>query len=191
MDIDTNIPIGIDDLDTSWLDEFDKLDNEYKNYYNEEQLFIRIKFVYININSEIDKIKEEKYFFRTSNKISRDELIGIIKKNALSVNKAYSLLSILKFIINIQPLEIKSFLRNNSHKNNLDRNFLVSIKNIDDIIFEKSISMFHDINELLILFFEKQTQKNASNQNCTKKLFINTNTKKYTRRKQFKATNTL
>jgi hypothetical protein len=191
MDINENIPNGIDDLDTSWLDEFDKLDSEYKNYYNEEQLFIRIKFVYININSEIERIKEETYFFRSSNKITRDELISIIKKNTFSTDKSYSLLSILKFAINIEPLQIKSFLKNNSHTNNRDSNFLQSIKNIDDIVFEKSISMFHDINELLILFFEKQPLKHLSNQGCTKKLFINPNTKKYTRRKQFKATQIL
>jgi len=188
MNIDENIPNGIDDLDTSWLDEFDKLDNEYKNYYNEEQLFIRIKFVYININSEINQIKEEKYFFRSSNKISKDELISLIKKNSFSIDKTYSLLSILKFTINIQPLQIKNFLKNTSDR---DNNFLESIKNIDDIIFEKSISMFHDINELFIIFFEKQRLNHVSNQSSTKKLFINPNTKKYTRRKQFKASQIL
>lgn len=179
---------NIDDLDSSWLDELDKIDQDYKNYYSEEQLFIRIKFVYININSEINNIREEKYFLNKSNKILKEELLGLIKRNAIFVDKLYSLLSILKFNITIEPFQLKSFL-----KNNVDNNiFLQSIKNIDDIVFEKSISMFHDINELFILFFEKQhIPENITNKASTKRLFINTKTKKYTRRKLFKATDIL
>ena len=48
-----------DDLDTSWLDEFENLDKEYKDYYTEELLFIRCHFVYINKTGEIEKIREQ------------------------------------------------------------------------------------------------------------------------------------
>ncbi len=105
----------------------------------------------------------------------------------------YSLVSILKFNINVKPQELKSFMK----PNYINDNFLQSIKNIDDIIFDKSISIFHDINDLFIILYEKQlvSTKLADNLLCqrngiTKKVYINPNTKKYTRRKQFKAVNT-
>ena len=67
--------------------------------------------------------------------------------------------------------------------------FLQSIKNIDTIKLEKSISLFHDINEIFIIFHEKiykpSFNTNVTN-NKTKKVFINSNTNKYTKRKPFK-----
>ena len=51
--------------------------------------------------------------------------------------------------------------------------------------------MFHDINELIIIFHQKKcntdsTKKETSNR--TKKVFINSNSKKKTKRKEFKET---
>lgn len=174
----------IDDLDTSWLDDFDKLDSEYKNYYKDTQLYIRIQFIYINSNNEIIQIRDMKHFFSTPNSISKEELIAIIKNNSISADKLYSLLSILKYNIDIEPQGLKSFLKSNY----VNDGFLQSIKNIDTICFNKSISMFHDINALFIILYEKQKiLAGGSNKNITKKVFITSNTKKFTRRKQFKA----
>jgi hypothetical protein len=64
------------ELDTSWVDEFDKNDNEYKSYYNEELTFINLHCIYINKNSEISKIHEEKILFKTPGTLSREEVIG-------------------------------------------------------------------------------------------------------------------
>ena len=92
----------------------------------------------------------------------------------------------MKYNINIEPINLKSFLRyKDKHTNDI---FLQSIKNIDTIIFDKSISMFHDINDLIILFHEKiyKIGVNKALTNNTKKVFINPNPKKKTKRKQFK-----
>lgn len=175
----------LDDLDTSWLEEFEKLDNEYKNYYNENQLYVRIHFIYINKNNEIFKVREQKHFFVTPNTITKEELIAIIKTNSLSANKLYSLLSILKFNIDIQPQDLKSFLK----PNYVNDQFLQSIKHIDNILFDKSISIFHDINGLFIILYEKGDilKPIQASKNVTKKVFIIPNANKNTRRKQFKA----
>ena len=47
---------NIEDLDSSWIQEFQNLDNEYKNYYTEELSFIRIHSAYVNCNNEIEKL---------------------------------------------------------------------------------------------------------------------------------------
>ena len=75
--------------------------------------------------------------------------IEILKKNTYYNKKQYTILSILKFAVNLEPYEIKNFLKNNEN-NNENTNFLQIIKNIDTIHFEKSINMFHDLNDLII-----------------------------------------
>jgi hypothetical protein len=171
---------NIDDLDVSWLNDFEKIDNEYKMYYTEDISFIKIHLIYVNNNNDIEKVKEEKILLKINGVLQKEELLSIIKNNLLSNQLKYSLLSILKFNINIEPIHLKTFLRN---KNPLIGSpFLQSIKNIDTIKFDKSISMFHDINELIIIF----QQKNNIINNRTKKSFINSNTKKRTKRKELK-----
>lgn len=182
---------NIEDLDLSWIQEFEKLDSEYKMYYTEDISFVRIHTIYVNNNNDIDKIREEKILLKTLGILDKEELLGIIKHNSFSNEIKYSLLSILKFNINIEPIHLKTFLRNKNPA--IGAPFLQSIKHIDTIKFEKSISMFHDINELIIIFHQKNnnintdsTKKETSNR--TKKIFINSNPKKKTKRKEFKET---
>jgi len=182
----------IEDLDLSWIHDFEKIDSEYKNYYTEELSFIRIHSIYVNSNNDIEKVREEKFLLKTPGILQKEELLSIIKHNSFSNQIKYSLLSILKFNINLEPIHLKTFLRN---KNPLvGEPFLQSIKNLDTIKFEKSITMFHDINELLIIFHQKINRTSASNsqnidiRNKTKKVFINSIAKKKTKRKELKET---
>jgi Txe/YoeB family toxin of Txe-Axe toxin-antitoxin module len=179
---------NIDELDFSWIQEFEKLDNEYKLYYTEDISFIKIHIVYINTNNEIEKIREEKIILKTQGILCKEELLRIIKNNSFSNQNKYSLLSILKYNINIEPIHLKTFLRNKNPA--IGAPFLQSIKHIDTIKFEKSISMFHDINELIIIFHKKIHKPTHSeiNNNRTKKVFINSNPKKRTKRKELKDT---
>ena len=191
------------ELDTSWVDEFDKNDNEYKSYYNEEITFINLHCIYINKNSEISKVHEEKILFKTPGTLSREEVIGLIKRNTFCDNMKYSLLSILKFNINIEPINLKTFIKTKDTSLNIGNHFLQSITNIDTICFDKSIGMFHDINDLLIIYYDKNngntnnssntnsingnnTNGNINTKNNTRKIYINSNSLKKTRRNLFK-----
>ena len=52
-------------------------------------------------------------------------------------------------------------------------NFLKPIKNLDNIIFEKTINMFQDLNDLLFIFYEKTDEENKiSVNNVTKKVYL-------------------
>ena len=156
----------IEDLDISWINEFDKNDNDYKMYYTEDISFIKIHSIYINTTNEIEKVKEEKILLKNNGIIQKEELLAIIKSNLFSEKIKYSLLSILKFNINIEPIHLKNFLK--SKNPTIGTQFLQSIKNIDTIKFEKSISLFHDINELIIIFRKKH---NYLNNKKTKKIY--------------------
>jgi hypothetical protein len=172
----------IEDLDSTWIQEFENLDNDYKNYYTEDLSFLRIHSIYINALNDIEKVREEKIFLKEPGIINREELLSIIKHNSFSNETKYSLLSILKFNINVEPEFLKTFLK--SKDKNIGSSFLQSVKNIDTIRFEKSIAMFHDINDLIIVFHQKVNRNNSSDSNNrTKKEFINLNTKKKTKRK--------
>ena len=154
----------IEDLDTSWIQDFDNIDNSYKMYYSEDISFIKINIVYINKDNNIDAIKEENIILKTNGLLSKEELLHIIKNNNNHNNLKYSIFSILKININIEPQYLKTFLKSDNNPSS----FIQEIKSIDNINFDKSISMFHDLNELIIIFQEKKTKKSLKK--CTKRI---------------------
>ena len=164
-------------LDEEWINEFDKTDKLFQDFYLDDIYYTEIHFVYINTSNDIEKIKEDHFLLSTPNYISREEILGLLKKNTNVNNKKYSILSILKCNISLKPEDIKNFLKSSNLTDYLD-NFLVPIKNIDAITFEKTINMFQDLNDLLFLFYEKSDEdlKRAAN-NVTKKVYLNQKSK--------------
>lgn len=167
------------DLDDSWIMEFEKEDNLYKNYYKEDIDFIKLNFIYINNDNCIEKIREENYFLTTKNKLSREEILTLIKKNNIENKIQYALLSILKYNIDIDPIHLKHYLK--SKKNYHYSNCLTSIKNIDTIFFQPTITLFHDINNLYFVFYIKSPL-----QTITKKIYIKKLCRNKTQRNAFK-----
>jgi hypothetical protein len=173
---------GYKPLDNDWINEFEKIDKDYQDFYNEDLQFLKIHSIYISQQNQIEQIKEEKLFFNDCpNKISREYLLGILKNNAFNCGKRYSILSILKYNINLQSSDIKDYIRTKE-----PQSFLSLIKNIDDIVFEQTINMFQDLNDLILVFYEKnkEEQKNAGLQrshtaagagSLTKKIYIHSN----------------
>jgi len=165
-------------LENNWINEFEKMDKDYQGFYNEDLHFLKIHSIYINQKNEIDQLKEEKMFLNKGvNKISREQLLGILKVNAFSCGKRYSVLSILKYNIDIHSSEIKDYLKNGG-------GFLSIIKNIDDIFFNQTINMFQDLNDVILLFYEKPPEEQHSigivkshsrSGSLTKKVYINSN----------------
>jgi hypothetical protein len=183
----------LDNIDTSWIEEFDNLDKEYKDYYTEELATIKIHYIYINKNNEIERVIQDKLILKNIGTLSKEELISIIKHATICNQVKYSLLYILKYNINLDPIYLKTFIRNKDTLKNIGTPFLQSIKNIDSIKFDKSISMFHDLNNLFIIFYYKNKDKLTNDTAATttticktKKIFINPNSFKKTRRNIFK-----
>lgn len=171
-------------LDEKWINEFEKTDKLFQDFYLDDIYYTEIHFIYINTNNNIEKIKEEHFLLSTPNYISREEIIGLLKRNTIENNKKYSILSILKCNINLKPEDIKSFLKSKNLTDYLD-NFLVPIKNIDAISFEKTINMFQDLNDLLFIFYENDVKKLSNN--MTKKVYLTQKPNhKHTIRKQYK-----
>ena len=117
-----------EELDTSWLHELDKINNEHKFYIKEDLLFIKINYIYVNSKQEITNLYEEKYIFKTPNVLVKEDLIGLIKRNSFVNQTKYSLFSILKYNISLEAQNLKTFFKT---KNNIiGDSYLQSIKNI-------------------------------------------------------------
>jgi hypothetical protein len=160
------------DLDETWIKDFEMDDKNYETFYSEDIYYLKLHYIYIDKLSNIEKIKEDKIFLKEPNYLSREELLGILKTHSFQNNIKYSVMTILKYNIDIEPLDLKYFLKDNKFS------FLTSIKNIDSISFKKSISMFQDLNNIFIIFYEKDKTHMITRENMTKKIFLSNGHKK-------------
>jgi hypothetical protein len=157
-----------EELNDEWINIFEKTDKLYQEFYKDDIYYINLQIIYVNRKNEIDKIKQESYLLSCINYVSREEILGILKRNSINNDKRYSLLSLLKYNITLEPDDIIGFLRSET-----EYSFLTSIKNIDAIKLEKSINMFHDLNDVILIFYEKSNELKESNpNNITKKIYL-------------------
>jgi hypothetical protein len=169
-------------LDDEWIRKFEDTDKLYNDFYKDDVYYINLRIIYINRDNEIDKIKHESLLTQYPNKISQEQIFEILKKNALEDDTRYSLLSILRYNINLEPNEIKNYLLNGENNK-----YLSVIKNIDTITYEKTINMFQDLNDLIIIFYEKSTDlKKRESNNSTKKIYLRSLTHKKTIKNRYK-----
>jgi hypothetical protein len=164
------------ELNDDWIKKFKETDKLYQDFYKDDVYYINTRFVYINKSGDIERIKQESYLMNTKNFVSREEMIGLLKRNLVNCSKKFSLFSILKYNITLDVEDVRGFLQ--SSENNYEH-FLKNLKHIEGITFDKTIHMFQDLNELVFVFCEK-TQNNDNT--VTKKVFFNQNNKKGTRR---------
>ena len=77
----------------------------------------------------------------------------------------------------MNPEEVSTFVKKND---TCMSNYLTLITKIDDITYDKTINTFQDLNELIILFYEKSADKTSNN--TTKKIHLNRQHKKTIRK---------
>jgi hypothetical protein len=164
-------------LDTRWIQEFESIDYNYKQFYNEVVGDIKICSIYVDKNNNIENIKQETLELSRENLITKEEIIKIIKQNSISQKKRYTLLSVLKYNIDLEASNVIHYLK---QKHSNTDSYLTLVKNIDDIPLNSTINMMQDLNTIFILFYEKY----MTNNNTTKKVYINNHTK--TKKKQLK-----
>lgn len=164
------------DIDFSWID---KMGSCHTNYIREPINSIKLFFIYINSNLEIDYVSNdvETLVNIPSNirNISKERLLHIVQNKRHHNNKKYRLDDILSFQIHLEPENIQSFVTSTT-----SNTFLKSLPIFDDISCIPSIFIFHDIASLYFLFYEIDTShksilKNNNNVNhrITKKVHIN------------------
>lgn len=171
------------ELNDEWIHNFEKTDKLYQDFYKDDLYYINLKFIYVNRSNEIEKIKIESQLMSFPNYISREEILQILKRCTIDDDKNYSLLSILKYNVTLDADDITTFLYSSLE----ERNFLTIIRNIDAIPFDKTINMFQDLNDLILIFYEKSKELKEKNlNNSTKKIYLRTTTNKKTIKKRYK-----
>lgn len=181
IDKDKNTDTGCVQLDDEWIHKFDRVDELYKDFYKDDVYYVGLKILYVNRGKDIEKIKESTFLMSTPNCITREEILQILKEASIEDNKRYTLLSILKYNIVLGPEEIKHYLLHPYS----EETYMKNIKHIDAIYFERTVNMFQDLNDLILIFFEKSTEIKTQDVNkCTKRIRIDA--KKKTIKKQYK-----
>jgi hypothetical protein len=173
------------ELNDDWIQQFEKTDKLYQDFYKQDLYYTNIHYIYVNRINEIEKIKQESFLMSTPNYISREEILGLLKKNSIDNEKIYTILSILKYNITLDVEEITNFLNPNY---DISKNqFLIPIKHIDAIKFDQSVHMFQDLNDLVFVFYEKSKELKKRDVNTmTKKIILIKNNNRKTIKKQYK-----
>lgn len=162
------------DLDTSWIDEFNKEEEEYSEFYKQKINGARIVLFFINENNEL--FSSKKYNARLNdNIITKNQILNILKNNISYDNGNYTPSFILKFNINLDPENIEDFI---AHPNQF--NFLTSENYMTDIHWEETIQSMQSLNTLYILMKKRSFRTH----NSTKRVYISKKSgKRKTRRK--------
>lgn len=158
----------MEDIDTNWINDFEKEEEKYKEFYLEDLSEITLNLIYINKNKEIEKIDEKSVNLSKENMISKEQLIKIIKQNEIYETKKFALSTILLYNIDLEYFQIKSFIED---PKNYD--YLKKINHIDDIKLNKSSYFFESLNSLIIIFYERE-----KNEKLTKKVRFSLQKKK-------------
>lgn len=155
-------------LDISWLKEQERLEKVNNNYEKEPMESIELFFIFINQNSFIEKITNEKLHLdgktidnKTIDNKTIDNKTHIIRKSELDTiinqkcSPKYLLDDILLFHVNLDPQNIQSFSKSeNTYESS--SSFVHVLKSIDEgIHIPSSIFIFHRINSLFFIFKEK------------------------------------
>lgn len=164
-----------DDIDESWIKEFKKQEDIYNDFYKEEIGSIKLFFLYVNTSNTLESIKSDSLILEEKGIITKDQLISLIKRNQRNNNIKYRLLSLIKFNIDIEPIDILAFIEGDD-----SNNFTTSEKYLNDIKFRDTICILQDLNSLFFVFYEDRHKRPQS---TTKKIIFNTSSRK-TRRKR-------
>jgi hypothetical protein len=155
-----------DDLDMSWINEEERIQNMESNYYREPMEIINAYFVYINQNQYIDKILCEKYDLEikpdnSGSLLNKETLLQIIQtKKIKKLHSKYKLIDILQYHVDLEPEHIQSYSKNGELDVDIKNSkFFKPIAIFDEVLFSPSIFIFHSVNGLYFFFQEVEVEK--------------------------------
>jgi hypothetical protein len=132
-------------INIDWLENYEVLE---ENKLNKEKVKkIKCKYLYLNKDKEVEKIKTEILDIQNG-MINKNELLKIIKQNN---DKYYSLFSMLLYNIDNDNINITNIFKEN--------NFIKKINIYEDIKINDTINIFLHINEIFIFFIRKEIRK--------------------------------
>lgn len=130
----------MEEIDTSWIDTEDVIEKESMNK-------VTCYYIYVNTTNEVNHIESEICSLEgtDSTKISRSRLLGLIQRKKSRNGAKYRLFDIMQYNV---PYDFTGLIENSYN------NLMKSVITADEIEFEKSLCIFHEINCVFIIFQE-------------------------------------
>ena len=139
-------------LDTDWLTTFKESEKKYTRFYKEPITSIRLYVLYIKDKEIIHRLAD-RCSLDAQNGLKRERIMTLIKHYQEHERIDYKLKSLFRYNIDLNPEEVGDFVNGTATN---DR-FMTSEKYLDDIHFNDSITMFHNLNALYFIFFAEPT----------------------------------
>jgi hypothetical protein len=139
-----------------WIEEFEKTEAPYDPFYKKDNESVLVTLVYLNKENEIIEKKKHFSFFQEKNVLQREELIDIVKKfsflsgSGSGSGKRFRLQNI--FVYHNQEDHNDIVFKNGK---GVAAGSWRSLKKIESVAMEPTISLFQDLNEICILFTER------------------------------------
>lgn len=150
-----DVPDDASDLDVSWINEQQRIQNIDTNYCREPVTDIQIYSIYINKNQCIDKFTRKKYPV-ANNVLTRDTVLGIIQTNKTATSKKYKLMDVLLYHVDLEPQHIQTFAQSTDIPASA-KPFFTVLPIVDEISIPPSIFIFHSINSVFFVYKEQDT----------------------------------
>ena len=162
----------------SWIEREEKILQIQQNYLREPMDTIRCYFLYINLNSYIEKITSEQITISyhqngepAENTSSDTSKIGIIPKEQVlhfiqqkrfcnNNNTKYIFKDSWMYLVDLEPENLQNYSKSDNFKD-ISKQFFQVLPPIEDIRIPPSIFIFHDINALYFLFQEVPPKENV------------------------------
>jgi hypothetical protein len=155
------------DLDTSWINEHERLSSVGEKYLREPMDSINLYFIYINRNLYIEKITTDKQPLQLSEDkkysyLPKETLLQIIQTKKVKTQfSKYKLIDIISYLVDLDPEHIQSYSKNeNLVEEEQQSPFFKTIPFTSDIKVPPSIFIFHEINAVYFIFQEVELLNN-------------------------------
>lgn len=159
----------LNNLNIDWIDDYEEEEKQYADFYEEPVTNIKLHFVYINKNNTIEKIRIENTSVDDDQMVKKERLLYLIKNNMNHDNIQYKLLSLLVYNLDVPSNNLKKYLEEPPESEE-NYKYLYSLKILEDIKIKETITLFHDINGIYFIFYEKpKNNNNNSNSNSNSK----------------------
>ena len=136
-------------MDTSWIDEYTQHEEKYGKFYNEENEVCKIRFIYLNQECEIIAMSEDKIDL-DEGKVPSETLLKEIEGKRQRYNERYLIKDIAFYNITTDSDELVRFKEKALYQNYLHKGDI-----FEEIEFKPTISMFKDLNEIIVLLQKK------------------------------------
>ena len=157
LDMVSDYENDVDNLDVKWLDDVEQHNREYGKFYKDDIFSIKIVFIYTDVNKNIEHVSSKNVDLENKNIFTQNELVSVIHTNNQINKKRYRLLKCYLYNLDIEPDDLKDFIRNNNKYDvsKTDTPFFHLIDVARNIVIYPTISQFQKMNTLYLVMGER------------------------------------